>query len=79
MRTMKMIWANDQSNPNGCVVCGKTLSTNKYAVHVIDGGASVLHPEDEAIYASDPDGGDMDWHYLGSECAKKFLGFAVKQ
>jgi len=47
-----------------------------YAVHVINGGADVLHPDDEALYV--PDGGDMGCHMLGPECRKRFGEFAFK-
>jgi hypothetical protein len=39
-------------------------------VHVIDGGSTILHPEDEQLYYSDE--GDLYWHPIGPECAKIF-------
>jgi hypothetical protein len=78
MRTMEMIWADDNmTGHNPCAVCGREMKGgNHYAVHVIDGGDNILHPEDEDEYIDD--GGDMYWHPVGPECRKKFGTFAVK-
>jgi len=47
----------------------------RWAVHVIDGGSNVLHPDDESEYQ--PDAGEMGFHFIGPECRKKFGEFAV--
>ena len=77
-RTMPMIWPTDgMGGRNPCSCCGREMKgTNHYEVHVIEGGSLILHPDDEHIYT--PDSGDMDWHLIGSTCAKKFKGFAKK-
>jgi hypothetical protein len=79
MKTMKMIWADgglDFRNP--CAACGRAIKegSERWFVHVIDGGANVLHPDDEPNY--EPDSGNMDFHAVGPECRKKFKDFAVK-
>lgn len=54
-----------------CVRCHKDLIPGQpfRMVHLIAGGAQVLHPEDEALYQND--GGDMYWFPIGNDCAKK--------
>lgn len=76
MRTMPMIWnANGKTGNMPCAVCGKQINRKTaWAVHVINGGGDVLHPEYEAHYQ--PDGGDMGCHLVGPECRKKFGDFA---
>jgi hypothetical protein len=76
MRTRPMIWHQGQSrDDNPCAVCGRPLAdTGNWAVHVINGNADVLHPEDEGIYQ--PDSGDCGAHMIGPECRKKFGEFA---
>lgn len=37
-------------------------------IHIVSGGATVLHPEDEQRYQSD--GGDMGFFEVGMECAR---------
>lgn len=82
MRTTKMIWGkpeNSVGDPDGhdCAVCGKRVNPKRmWAVHVINGGSDVLHPEDEHLYVSDA--GEMGCHMLGSECRKQFGEFAFK-
>jgi hypothetical protein len=75
-RTQPMIW--NQGKERGrlpCAVCGRPLGWQvRWAVHVIDGGALVLHPEDERRYI--PDSGDMGCYMIGPECRKKFGTFA---
>lgn len=76
-RTVPMKWAKDMGGSDPCACCGREMtSANRYMLHVIDGGANVLHPDDEHLYETDS--GDMDWHAVGPECAKKFKGFAKK-
>jgi hypothetical protein len=43
---------------------------------VIDGGALVLHPEDEALYSADS--GYMGCYLVGPECRRKFGEFAFR-
>jgi hypothetical protein len=81
LRTLPMIWWKNPTStfPSGpyCAACGRPIrGAAKFAVHVIGGGSVVLHPGDEAAYV--PEGGDVGWHDVGSECAKKFGEFASK-
>jgi hypothetical protein len=53
-----------------CAVCQKDMKDEpRRWVHMIDGGPTVLHPEDEHLYT--PDGGDLGSWPVGPECAKK--------
>lgn len=54
-----------------CVKCNRDLKSgqSRREIHLISGGAEVLHPADEALYV--PDAGDMGWHFIGSDCARK--------
>lgn len=53
-----------------CCACHKDIKGKpKYYVHVIDGGVTALHPEDEDKYVSD--GGDLGAQPIGSDCARK--------
>lgn len=75
MRTMRMIW-NKNAHNRKCAACGRPLGgLRTWAVHVIDGGGKVLHPQDEKLYT--PDGGDMGCHMIGPECRKQFGEFAI--
>ncbi len=79
MRTTRMIWHKGNESPSGasCAVCGRALDeSTMWAVHVIDGGTHVLHPNDESTYI--PDDGDMGCHMLGPECRRKFRDFAFQ-
>ena len=52
-----------------CGICGRTIVPSRaFAVHTIDGGATLLHPDDESRYTDD--GGDMGLWAIGSTCAK---------
>jgi hypothetical protein len=74
VRTMQMVWGNmGGPTQNPCAACGREMKEKVWAVHVIDGGARVLHPEDEAAYS--PDSGEMGFHFVGPECRKKFGSF----
>lgn len=63
-----------------CVVCQKAIrkgSTHRL-IHLVDGGNTVLHPQDEHLYQ--PDGGDCGLHPIGNDCAKKAgLEWSIKQ
>jgi hypothetical protein len=48
-----------------------------YAVHVINGGSDVVHPEDDHLTNPD-DPGEMGCHMVGPECRKRFGAFAFK-
>lgn len=81
MRTMPMTWnrAESQANANQepCIMCGKVVNPKRmWAIHIIDGGMRVLHPEDEHLYQ--PDAGEMGCHMVGSECRKQFGEFAFR-
>lgn len=54
-----------------CFICYAPLDVKKpqAAVHIIDGGASILHPDDEKLYK--PDAGDCGLSYVGPECKKR--------
>lgn len=54
-----------------CVACQKDMDPAKpyRSVHVVGGGAFVLHPADEGKYV--PDNGDMGWFPIGPDCARK--------
>lgn len=53
-----------------CFACNKKLTSKvMYAVHLIAGGNTILHPDDENSYV--PDGGDVGCWMLGPECAKR--------
>jgi hypothetical protein len=58
----------ERGGSNPCVRCGKDVKNEKYSVHLIDGDLIMLAKDDEDKYVSDS--GDMDWHPVGSECAK---------
>jgi hypothetical protein len=74
---MPMIWGiGDKHSGCACAACGKEIKMARWGAHVIDGGANVLHPDDEDKY--EPDAGEMGLHYLGSECRRKFGAFAVR-
>lgn len=62
-----------------CARCHKDLKLGqkRRGVHMVDGGAMVLHPEDEAIYAATPGvvNSDMGFWMVGMDCARK-IGMA---
>lgn len=75
LRKMRMIWATEHARTDRpCAACGRPLTGREFAVHVIDGGLNVLHPNDAGQYVSD--GGEMGLHVVGPECRKKFGEFA---
>ena len=58
-----------------CARCQKDLKPGqkRRGVHMVDGGAMVLHPEDEAIFAATPNtaNGDCGFFLVGMDCARK--------
>lgn len=52
-----------------CAMCMKPVKGAYRVVHVVMGGAAVLHPADEALYVSD--NGDLGAHPIGPDCARK--------
>lgn len=54
-----------------CARCQKDIrpATPARAIHLIAGGSTILHPEDESLYT--PDGGDLGAHLLGMDCARR--------
>lgn len=79
MRTMMTPPRKDRQfhGDDYCICCGKKVNRARmWAVHIIDGGSSVLHPDDEHLYVAD--GGDCGCHMVGSECRKVFGEFAFK-
>lgn len=61
----------DPKTDHWCCRCQKDIKPGQAhrMVHLVDGGAFVLHPDDEAIYT--PDAGDCGGHPIGSDCARK--------
>lgn len=59
----------------GCARCRAKVNdrTAKF-IHIIDGGGTALHPDDESKYV--PDAGDVGGYPVGPECAKFFGEFA---
>jgi hypothetical protein len=58
-----------------CVVCGLRMKgAPRYWVHVVDGGANVVHVDDGCALSQDPaaEAGDMGLHEVGPDCAKRF-------
>ena len=60
-----------------CVVCGSDVREDKphFVVHLIRGGATMLHPEDEAAYAADEmlhDAGNLGAQPVGPNCVRRF-------
>jgi hypothetical protein len=54
-----------------CETCGRGVADGKgFAVVVTDGGASILHPEDDTEDAWN-DSGYMGGYVVGSTCAKQ--------
>jgi hypothetical protein len=80
LRTMPMTWAKDLfgRSDHPCAYCGKDVKRTgpRWFVHVIRGGAHVLHPDSEADY--EEDAGEMGFHAVGPECRKHFGDFAVR-
>lgn len=57
-----------------CVVCGKSIRSPRYQVHLVDGGSSLCHVEDS--YDDAP--ADLGWYPVGAECRRKLpAGYIV--
>ena len=70
--------AIDGSDDKHCCLCGKKVNPARmWAVHIVDGGASVVHPDDSHMIPEN-DAGDMYCHMIGTECRKCFGEFAFK-
>lgn len=74
MRTTPMLYDHGDRQYTGgrqCARCLRVLRDNQKArvIHIVDGGSSILHPDDEALYKSD--GADLGAHLLGMDCARK--------
>lgn len=63
-----------------CIKCQKDMAPDQVCrmVHIVDGGAMVLHPDDEEAYLAAgralPGGqhpGDCGCHPIGGDCARK--------
>ena len=52
-----------------CIVCGKGVKNVRHTLHVINGGHTALHPDDESLYVSD--GGDMYHFPVGPDCLRR--------
>jgi hypothetical protein len=55
-------------NLNPCARCGKEVKNEKYSVHLIEGGNTILAKADEDKYNNEA--ADMGWYPIGGECAK---------
>lgn len=53
-----------------CVRCQKDIKEGSpsRAVHIVNGGHLILHPDDESSYV--PDSGDCGIYLVGMDCAK---------
>lgn len=71
-RSQDRLSKNEGQGVPVCHACGAVLNPERASsVHIIGGGATVLHPDDEDAYTN-ADGGDMGVWDLGPECAKMF-------
>jgi len=75
MRTLELIETETYEanlerggNINPCARCGKEVKNQKYSVHLIEGGNTMLAVADEYKYNNES--ADMGWFPIGSECAK---------
>lgn len=57
------------TNFQECCVCGKTLARVIDMVHLINGGADILHPDDEHLYESNA--GNCGCFPIGADCARR--------
>lgn len=63
-------YRRDPKTDTYCVICQRDIKGEpKHWVHLVNGGVEVLHPQDETLYKTD--GGDLYFHPVGPECAKK--------
>lgn len=71
-RSQDRISDNEAANKPCCMACGRFLAdmTKAKTVHIVSGGSTVLHPEDEALFTDHA--ADMGFWNLGPECAKMF-------
>ena len=74
MKKLELIQTNtyddnlEKGGMNPCARCGKDVKNEKYSVHLIDGGTTMLAVADFDKYVSDA--GDCGVHPIGSECKK---------
>lgn len=64
-----------------CCACQKDIKGEpRYFVHLVDGGAHALHPEDEELYVTQGDkGGDCGSLPIGPDCARRLgMEFVTK-
>lgn len=63
-------WGKTPATACFCFRCNRDLKPGQSRrwIHLIDGGAAILHPDSEADYVSD--GGDMYYFPVGMDCAK---------
>ena len=61
-----------QDDQERCIVCGKKTSpkVKGLGVIVIDGGSSIVHPDDNDVAVANQPGAYMGWWPVGSECIK---------
>lgn len=52
-----------------CVICGIPVAKPRFTCHVIDGGGTALHRDDEDAY--EPDGGDLGHYPVGTDCLRQ--------
>ena len=54
-----------------CCRCQKPIKTKNYRmVHLVAGGLRAVHPYDSHVIPAN-DQGNMDWHPIGNDCARK--------
>lgn len=74
MKTLELIQTEsydkniDRGGMNPCARCGKDVKNEKYRIHLIDGGCTMLAVDSFPEYVSDA--GDCGMHPIGSECKK---------
>ncbi len=81
VEAIPMVWSDSENAEQGsekqCAHCSRKVGKTCQWVHVVDGGASVILPDERRL---DDSSGDMYWHPIGNTCAKKYFnGFTVKR
>lgn len=57
------------TGPHLCYECGKDISSPRYWVELLDGGARLRLKDEQA--PDESDGGYMGFYPVGSDCARK--------
>lgn len=73
-RTIPLIIELKGDGVDTCIICGRPVVRPR-EIHIVDGGASVAHPDYEYPYPES----DVGWHSIGPECAQIFpRGWALQ-